>query len=213
MRRWPLSVWTTSGCHCTPYRRRAGSSKAAIGAPAVDAVQTKPAGNSTAASRCDIHTDLARGQAGQQFRAGIEVGLGPAELARGGVAHRPAQGLRHRLQPVANAEDRHTGGEQRGVRLGRPGGVDALGTARQHQGAGPASDELGHRSGVGDDLAVNPGLAHPPGNELGVLRSVIDHQHRARPVGAHPDSVHGRNLWPGPAGATANRSFPRRCRP
>ena len=42
--RWPCWVCATSGWNCTPASRRAGSSKAATGAPAVAAVTTKPAG-------------------------------------------------------------------------------------------------------------------------------------------------------------------------
>ena len=46
----------TSGCHCTPYRRRLVSSKAAMAAPSVDAVRRKPDGSLDGASLCDIHT-------------------------------------------------------------------------------------------------------------------------------------------------------------
>jgi hypothetical protein len=38
---------------------------------------------------------------------------------------------------------------------------------------------------VRDDLAVDPGLADPPGDELGVLRPVVDDEHSLRLVGAH----------------------------
>ena len=41
---WPCSVWATSGWNWTPKRRRVGSSIAATGTEAVDAVTSKPGG-------------------------------------------------------------------------------------------------------------------------------------------------------------------------
>ena len=119
------------------------------------------------------------GQACQKPRGGVDLGLGTAELAFGGVAHRSTQGDRHRLQAIADAEDGYARTEQGGVRLGCAGHVDALGTAGQYRRARPAGDDLGHGRRVRDYLAVDPGLAHPPGDKLGVLGPVIDHQHGA----------------------------------
>src|SRR5674476_1612203 len=59
----------TSGCHCTPYNRRSSSSKAATGAPALDAVTFIPAGTAVTESPWDIHTDcstLFNGQVAEQ---------------------------------------------------------------------------------------------------------------------------------------------------
>ena len=38
--------------------------------------------------------------------------------------------------------------------------------------------QIGRADGAGHDLRVDVGLAHPPGDQLGVLSSEIDHEHR-----------------------------------
>ncbi len=100
----------------------------------------------------------------------------PAVLARTRVGHGPPERLRHQLEPVAHAEDRHPRREDRGVdargalgvdRRRPPGEDDRLRLPRQH---------LGHRHGVGHDLGVDPRLADPAGDQLGVLRPEVDHQ-------------------------------------
>ncbi len=96
-------------------------------------MQTKPGGNCDGGVAVRHPHRLVGGQARQKPRGGVDLGLGPAELAFGGVAHRSTQGDRHRLQAIADAEDRYARTEQGGVRLGCAGHVDALGTAGQYQ--------------------------------------------------------------------------------
>ena len=136
MTRWPLSVWTTSGCHCTAYRRRAGSSKAAIGAPVGGRGADEARGQLRRRRPGATSTPTGWPSRPPSSSADVlKVGLGPAELAPGGVAHGAAQGDGHRLQAVANAEHGHPGGEQRRVGLGRPRRINALGAAGQDDGA------------------------------------------------------------------------------
>ena len=58
---WPCSVCITSGCHCTPARRRSRSSKAATGVSAVEASTANPAGAATTESPWLIQTRCCRG--------------------------------------------------------------------------------------------------------------------------------------------------------
>ena len=55
--RCPYAECTTSGCHCTPYSRRASSSNAATGEPADSPVTRKPSGARCTASPWLIQTD------------------------------------------------------------------------------------------------------------------------------------------------------------
>ena len=88
-----------------------------------------------------------------------------------------AEALRHQLEAVAHAEDRDAGGEDARVDRrralgsytdeGPPDSTIAFGLLGQH---------LRDRHGVRHDLGVDAGLAHPSGDELGVLRPEVDHQ-------------------------------------
>ena len=143
------------------------------------AVTVKPAGAARDAVAVAHPDGLPRGQAAEQ-RAAVagELQLGPAELALAGVGHRAAEGLRHRLEAVADAEHRHAGLEERRVDLGRARLVHAGRTARQHDRRRVAGEHLGHRHRVRHDLGVDAGLPHPAGDQLGVLGTEVDDQDR-----------------------------------
>ena len=59
-------------------------------------------------------------------------------------------------------------------RAGRPSTWTDLGPPERMIPAGRAGRQLGGGDGVGDDLAVDVGLAHPPGDQLGVLGAEVD---------------------------------------
>ena len=91
---WPCAVCITSGCHCSPNRWRSGCSKAAISAPTVRPVTANPAGATTTASRCDIHTGCSRGLPGEEHRAGSHGGV---------VRPNSAPSVRFTVPPSASA--------------------------------------------------------------------------------------------------------------
>ena len=99
---------------------------------------------------------------------------GAAELAIVGRRDPAAQLLRHRLLAVADGEDRQAGVEEmlrraRAVvphhRGGAAGKDDALGLQPREGLVGAVERR---------DLAIDAGLAHPPGDELGHLAAEID---------------------------------------
>ena len=63
-----------------------------------------------------------------------------------------------------------------GSTAGRAGRVDRRGAAGQDDRRRPLGQHLGHRHRVRHDLAVDPGLADPAGDQLRVLRPEVDHQ-------------------------------------
>ena len=177
---WPCAVWSTSGCHCTPYRRLPGCSKAAISAPSVRPETANPPGATTTASRCDIHTGCLAGWPENRTARRIDGGRRAAELGAVGALHRAAEGLGHGLEPVADAEHRDAGVEQRRIDRGRTVGVDARRSPGQHDGRRLPRQQLVDRRLVRHDLAVDPGLAHPPGDELRVLGAEVDDEDERR---------------------------------
>jgi len=126
------------------------------------------------------HPDVERlRDSGQQRRRLVHLEMGTPELGGVGAAHHAAQRLGHRLEAVADAEDRHPRGEQRRVDLRGAAGVDRLRAARQDDGLRVAGEHLGHRRGMGHDLGIDVRLTHPAGNELGVLRAKVDDNDRS----------------------------------
>src|SRR4029079_3898544 len=124
----------------------------------------------------------------EQQAALLEVHRRLAVLADARVADGAAERRRHRLHPVADAEHRDAELEQPGVDVrcarlvdrGRPSGQDdPRRVAGRHLGGGRI---------VRDDLGVDTALTHAPGDQLGVLRAHVDHQHGTVSVasGAHP---------------------------
>ena len=103
------------------------------------------------------------------------------ELADAGVRHLAAEGGRHRLHPVADAE--HGDAEVEDARVDRRGArlVDRRRAAGEDDPDRVAGGELGRRRVVRHDLGVDPALAHAPGDELGVLGAEVDDQDRPVP--------------------------------
>ena len=106
--------------------------------------------------------------------------LGTAELTGTGAGDGAAQRLRHGLEAVTDAEDRHIEVEQRRVELRRTLRVDTGRSAGQHHRLRFARFDLLDCGGVRNHLGVDPRLAHPSRDQLRILRTEVDHQHRPR---------------------------------
>ena len=127
---------------------------------------------------------LLAGQAVEQGRVGAEhLDRRTAELGGPGARDRAAERQRHRLEAVADAERRDAGREHGRVDRRGARGVDRGGTAGQDDGGRSPGEHLLDRHRVRHDLAVDPRLADPAGDELRVLRAEVDDQDRGRAVG------------------------------
>ena len=188
--RCPAWVCSTSGCHCTPASPRSASSKAAIGAPGA-AGQRGEAGRRRGHRVAVAHPDPQAARAGRPAGCPgrVDRGLGAAELAQPGPGHVPAEGPGHRLEAVADAEGRHArSANSRGSTWGAPGAYTDCGPPDRMIAFGRRATISATRGGVRHDLGVDPRLADPAGDQLGVLGAEVDHHdqvvvrlaHRAR---------------------------------
>ena len=116
-------------------------------------------------------------QVAEEQAVGAEHDGRLAELADAGVGDIAAQRGRHRLHAVTDAEHRHAQLEQPRVDRRRTGLVDRCRPAREDDPDRVVRGHLDRRHVVGHDLGVDPALAHPPRDQLGVLRPEVDHQH------------------------------------
>ena len=119
-----------------------------------------------------------------------------AELAEARALDRAAERLRHRLEAVADAEDRHPRAKQCRIDTWCAFGVHARWSAGEDDRDGIAREHFGHGHRVGDDLGVHARLAHAAGDQLGVLRTEVHDQDRSRRL-AHMSSVVTRGRRPG----------------
>ena len=120
------------------------------------------------------------------MRIAADLDEGAAELAIVGRRDAAAELVRHGLLAVADGEDRHAGVEEM---LRRARAV----VPHHRRGAAGEDDALGLQPRIGlvgaverGDLAIDAGLADPPGDELGHLAAEIDDE----------DGV-GLASWPG----------------
>ena len=118
--------------------------------------------------------DLA--QAGQKRRLPLDADLGPAELAVMAALDPPAHLGAEGHLTIADAQDGHAeledaGGDRRAVVLVHAG--RAAGQDHRLRGEGV---QHGLDAVVGVDLAIDPALAKPPGDELGHLAAEVDDQ-------------------------------------
>ena len=108
--------------------------------------------------------------------AAKHIQLGTAVFTGPRAGHGTAEGLRHGLEAVADAEHRNPQVEQSGVELRSTVGVDAGRPTGEHDGLRVLGLDLGHPRGVRDDLGEHPCLTDPPRDQLGVLGTEVDHQ-------------------------------------
>ena len=107
------------------------------------------------------------------------------EFADLGTLHAAAEGTGDQLHPVADAQHRDAELEQGRVQVRRAIRVDRSRPAREDQALRLA---LGHRLDagvVGQQLGEHAQLAHPPGDQLGVLAAVVEHHHGLGGDGRH----------------------------
>ena len=78
---WPCGECRTSGWYCTPASFLSTHSKAATGAPGVDAVTVKPSGASVTESPCDIHTGCSFGVSAWSTPPSTSILVRPYSLA------------------------------------------------------------------------------------------------------------------------------------
>ena len=104
------------------------------------------------------------------------VFLGAAVLAVGGALDTAAELVGHHLHAVADPQHRDPQLEQLRRGAGRPLFIDALRAAREDQPQGPAAADLLHGEVERMDLAIDPALAHPAGDELGELAAEVEDQ-------------------------------------
>ncbi len=101
----------------------------------------------------------------------------PAVFAPPGSSDRAPETLGHDLESVADAEHRKPELQDLGIEIGGAGRVDARRSPAQDDGRRGPLGYFGCRDGVRDDLGVHARLAHPAGDELGVLGAEVDDQH------------------------------------
>ncbi len=152
------------------------------GAPE-DARTSKPGGASCTASPWLIHTVWSVGSPASRVPPAPSRSAASRRTPTGRCAppsrraRPPSPGSRSRC-PGRGSRSSNSAGSTRGA----PVGVDGRRPAREHDRARAPGDDLGHRHRVRDDLGVHPRLAHPPGDQLGVLRAVVDDQDGVVPV-------------------------------
>ncbi len=114
----------------------------------------------------------------EQDTGGDDGETGRAVFRGAGPRDRTGQRMRHHLVAIADAEHRNPGVEQHRVHLGGTGRVHRLRPTRKDHCGRIASKELLDREVPRHDLRIHVALAHPPGDELGVLRAEIHDQDR-----------------------------------
>ena len=124
------------------------------------------------------HPDrLLRRRVGQEPRLG-HLHRRPPELGDAGAVDAAAELERHQLRAVADAERRDAELEQRRVDARGVVGVDGRRAAAQHERVRvPGAHRLG-RDRVADELGVDAALAHAARDQLRVLATEIENEHR-----------------------------------
>ena len=115
-----------------------------------------------------------------QLRAPVLTAVGAIDAA--------TELLRDELRAVTDAQDRHAEFVHRGIDRWCALDMHRFRAAREDDARRLLRFDLGDRDRVRHDLAVDVSLAHPPRDELCVLRAEVDDQHRVEPLG------HGANL-------------------
>ncbi|BAS10090.1 hypothetical protein AHiyo4_35120 [Arthrobacter sp. Hiyo4] len=105
-------------------------------------------------------------------------GLGGAVLAQAGLVDLSAQGVGHGLEAVADAEDRDSGLKEVGADGGRPVRVNAGGATGKNDGGGVLGQELLGGEGMRNHFRIHIRFPDAAGNQLRVLGTVVNNQHR-----------------------------------
>ncbi len=167
----------TSGWNCTAYSPRSGASMAATGVAEVEAVTVNPAGARVTESLWLIQQVVTSGRSWKSSPPTSSRAVLP-NSARPVRATSPPSAGRHGLHAVADAQHRDPELEHARVEARRAGLVDGRRAAGEDQPLRVASAQLLERRVVRQELGVHAALAHAPGDELGVLRPEVEHDHR-----------------------------------
>ena len=144
-----------------------------------------------------------------------DVQVGAPELAVVGAVDLAAEREAGGLHAVADAEDGGAAGEHAGVESRGAVGVDGGGAAGEDDAPRLEAPDLGEGVGRRDEQAVDAGVAHASGDELGRLGAEVHDEddlvvHRRAVRHALDRGVHDR-MYPG-RGAPASRGPARRAR-
>jgi hypothetical protein len=124
--------------------------------------------------------DLLPWQVGEEAAPLVrDLERGPSELRRVGAIDPAAEVSSHELHPVADAEHRHVGVEERTIDSRRIRRVHGCRPAREDDRSGVATRHLGHPDRGRHELRVDAAFAYPTGDQLSVLAAEIDHEDRA----------------------------------
>ena len=96
------------------------------------------------------------------------------EFAQPRLINFAAHRLRHRLEAVADPEDRYPKFQDRFIKMRCTNFIDTRRPPAEHDRRWISGRQLRRRDGVRDDLRVDICLAHPAGDELRVLRTKIN---------------------------------------
>ncbi len=125
-----------------------------------------------------IHVMLCSGRAVEQTLRLVDGGFGLAVFAQGGLVDIRAQRIGHGLEAVADAEHRNARVEQLLVDARGAGFEHGSGATGQDDGLRILGQHLIDRHGMRHELRINVGLTHATCDQLGVLGSEIDNEHR-----------------------------------
>jgi len=105
-------------------------------------------------------------------------GLGGPVLAQASLGHLAAKGVGHGLEAVADAEDRNPGFEQVSAHARGAFGVHARGSAGEDDGGRVLGQQLLGAVGMRNHFRIHIRFPDAAGNQLRVLGTVVNNQHR-----------------------------------
>ena len=117
-------------------------------------------------------------QGAQQLAAVLNRQRRAAILPLTGLCHSTTQGLRHSLEAIADAEDRYPRVKQGRIQLRGTLRIDGGGPTGEDDGRWPPGQDLLDGSVRANDLRVDSGLPHAPGDELRVLGTEVDDENQ-----------------------------------
>ena len=198
---WPRAVWADLGVELHAVDAALAGPRARRPAPApVRAVTRKPGG--AADDRVAVaHPHVLAWSAGRRTGADddgdLEARCGRTRPTRCGRPRRRAAGRRAGRRSRCRGSGRRRR-RPRGRCVGAPSTCTDFGPAAEDDPAGPPRQHLGDGHVARHDLAVDVRLAHPPGDQLRVLRAEIDDQNGVEVTQENSTQASGRECdgWP-----------------
>ena len=124
------------------------------------------------------HPDLGAGRYAREQRVGIhDLAIRPPVLPGRGPADAAAKRVARQLHAVADAEHRNAEAEERRIAPRRAFVVHARRAPGEDDAPRSQFADPRRRDVVADDLAVDVLLADAAGDQLGVLRAEVEHEH------------------------------------